>query len=121
MEFFAVGIGGAVGALLRFYMSSLISYDTGFPAATLLVNIVGCFLLSLLLSGPILKGKPHVKLALTTGVIGSFTTFSTFSYETVTLIQNGFLKWAFLYICLSIIGGLLSSYAGYRMVDGGGQ
>lgn len=121
MEFFAVGIGGAVGALLRFYMSNLISYDTGFPLATLLVNIIGCFWLSLLLSGPILKGKPHIKLALTTGLLGSFTTFSTFSYETVTLIHDGLWEWAFLYICLSIIGGLASSYAGYRVVNGGGQ
>jgi fluoride exporter len=119
MEFFAVGLGGAVGALLRFYVSRLISYDAGFPLATLLVNIIGCFLLSLLLSRPFLKEKPHIKLALTTGLLGAFTTFSTFSYETITLVKNGLVEWAFLYICLSLIGGLLGSYAGFKLANGG--
>lgn len=121
MEFIAVGLGGAIGALLRFYVSHLISYDAEIPLATFLVNIVGCFLLSLLLSGPFLKRKPHIKLALTTGLLGSFTTFSTFSYETISLIKNGQFEWAFFYICLSIFGGLLGSYAGYKLRNGVAQ
>lgn len=121
MEFFAVGLGGAVGALLRFYISRLLPYDAGFPLATLFVNIVGCFLLSLLLSGPLLKGKPLVRLALATGVLGSFTTFSTFSYETLSLVKNELYGMAFLYVFFSVFLGLVGSYAGYRLVNGDRQ
>ena len=119
MEFLAVGFGGAIGALLRFYVSQIIVYEAGFPLATLTANLIGCFGLSFLLSGRLLQKKPHIKLALTTGLLGSFTTFSTFSYETVTLLNNGLFCPALLYICLSVLGGLCCSIVGFKLANGG--
>ncbi|MGM9951677.1 MAG: fluoride efflux transporter CrcB [Lysinibacillus sp.] len=121
MEILAVGIGGAIGAMLRFLVGEIIVYETGFPLATLAANLIGCFLLSFLLSGGLLQHRPHMKVALTTGLLGSFTTFSTFSYETVKLVDNGLFGLAFLYIGLSVLGGLGCSLIGFKLANGGGK
>ena len=115
MEILAVGIGGAIGACLRFFLSQIIVYEAGFPLATFSANCIGCFLLSYLLSGKLLKTYPKIKLALTTGLLGSFTTFSTFSSETISLISDQLYGTAFVYVLLSAIGGLLLSFVGYRL------
>ena len=115
MELLAVGIGGAIGASLRYFLSQIIVYETGFPLATCIANLIGCFLLSYLLSGKLLKSYPKMKLALTTGLLGSFTTFSTFSNETISLISDQLYGIAFVYVLLSAIGGLLLSFVGYRL------
>ena len=119
MEILAVGIGGAIGASLRFFLSQIIVYEAGFPLATFSANCIGCFLLSYLLSGKLLKNYPKIKLALTTGLLGSFTTFSTFSSETISLISDQLYGTAFVYVLLSAIGGLLLSFVGYRLGSGG--
>ena len=119
MEILAVGIGGAIGACLRFFLSQIIVYEAGFPLATFSANCIGCFLLSYLLSGKLLKTYPKIKLALTTGLLGSFTTFSTFSSETISLISDQLYGTAFVYVLLSAIGGLLLSFVGYRLGSGG--
>ena len=119
MEILAVGIGGAIGASLRFFLSQIIVYEAGFPLATFSANLIGCFMLSYLLSGKLLKAYPKIKLALTTGLLGSFTTFSTFSSETISLISNQLYGMAFIYVLLSAIGGLLLSFVGYRLGSGG--
>ena len=97
MELLAVGIGGAIGASLRYFLSQIIVYEAGFPLATCIANLIGCFLLSYLLSGKLLKSYPKMKLALTTGLLGSFTTFSTFSNETISLISDQLYGIAFVY------------------------
>ena len=119
MDILAVGIGGAIGACLRFFVSQIIVYEAGFPLATFSANCIGCFLLSYLLSGKLLKNYPKIKLALTTGLLGSFTTFSTFSSETISLISDQLYGTAFVYVLLSAIGGLLLSFVGYRLGSGG--
>ena len=119
MEILAVGIGGAIGACLRFFLSQIIVYEAGFPLATFSANCIGCFLLSYLLSGKLLKTYPKIKLALTTGLLGSFTTFSTFSSETISLISDQLYGTAFVYVLLSAIGGLLLSFVGYRLGNRG--
>ena len=120
MEILAVGIGGAIGACLRFFLSQIIVYEAGFPLATFSANLIGCFMLSYLLSGKLLNSYPKIKLALTTGLLGSFTTFSTFSSETVSLISDQLYGTAFLYVLLSAVGGLLLSFIGYRLASRGG-
>lgn len=120
MEILAVGIGGAIGASLRFFLSQIIIYGAGFPLATLIANCIGCFMLSYLLSGKLLNDSPNIKLALTTGLLGSFTTFSTFSSETISLILDQLYGTAFLYVLLSAVGGLLLSFIGYRLGSKGG-
>ena len=119
MEILAVGIGGAIGACLRFFLSQIIVYEAGFPLATFSANCIGCFMLSYLLSGKLLKSYPKIKLALTTGLFGSFTTFSTFSSETISLISDQLYGTAFVYVLLSAIGGLLLSFVGYRLGNRG--
>ncbi|KRG11940.1 fluoride efflux transporter CrcB [Lederbergia galactosidilytica] len=125
MKYIAVGIAGMVGASLRYLIGlsfqHLWFYD--FPLATFLINMVGSFLLgwfTLLL--PRLKFLPPVMIpALGTGLIGSFTTFSTFSVETVELMIAA--KWGItlFYILLSLWGGLLFSWLGYRFGSNKGR
>ena len=119
MEILAVGLGGAIGASLRFFLSQIIVYEAGFPIATFIANCIGCFALSYLLSGKLLSHYPKLKLALTTGLLGSFTTFSTFSSETISLISDQLYGIALIYVLLSAIGGLLLSFVGYKLASGG--
>jgi len=112
-----VGIGGVLGAISRYAISKAINERIGFvfPVGTLVVNITGAFLLSLLLGlgiahqGPAGKG---LELALTTGFLGAYTTFSTFSYEALQLIQDGEHFRALGYVTLSVIFGLLAAWLG---------
>jgi len=119
MEILAVSIGGAIGACLRFLLSQIIGYEGGFPLATYTVNCIGCFVLSYLLSSKLLNDSPNIKIALTTGLLGSFTTFSTFSSETISLISDQLYGTAVLYVLLSAVCGLLMSFVGYRLGNRG--
>ncbi|PDY43650.1 fluoride efflux transporter CrcB [Bacillus wiedmannii] len=116
-----VGIAGILGALSRYYLSLTIhtSWNHSFPLATLLINLAGCFLLAWLttyiarlniLSSEVITGVG-------TGFIGSFTTFSTFSVETIQLINHSEWSIAFLYVSCSILGGLIMSGIGYTLGD----
>ncbi|MER1986164.1 MAG: fluoride efflux transporter CrcB [Solibacillus sp.] len=110
-----VGIGGAIGAVLRVMISTTIPFNGTFPFATLCVNLLGCFLLGLFLTSTTIIRNVHLKLALTTGVLGAFTTFSTFSYETLQLLQQGAAFYALLYVGGSLFGGLTFSAIGIFM------
>ncbi|WNS80471.1 fluoride efflux transporter CrcB [Domibacillus sp. DTU_2020_1001157_1_SI_ALB_TIR_016] len=109
MVYIWIGIGGVMGALLRYSVSVVMDHGAagGFPFATLFVNCLGCFLLPFLTEK--VKGRIPVPIqkAITAGVIGSFTTFSAFSVEVITLIEAGRAASALLYIGSSIGGGLL--------------
>ena len=116
----AVAIGGAVGSVARFVVSSLIGarLTTPFPVATLLINIVGSFILGALmqlsLTSPAMT--PELRLLLTAGFCGGFTTFSSFSYETVALVENGKIASAGLYVGLSVAVSLVAVFLGTRVV-----
>jgi CrcB protein len=121
MVYFTVGIGGIIGALLRYYLGLFITDGWGstFPLATLLINFIGCFVLAwstaFLARTKIIP--PSIVTGLGTGLIGSFTTFSTFSVETVRLLQSSFVWTAFIYTTASLLGGLFLTWAGYRLGD----
>ena len=111
LNVFLVGIGGMVGSMLRYGVSMLLmECGDGFPIKTLLTNIVGCFLIGIIvmLSGKYSKLSPEMTLMLKTGVCGGFTTFSTFALESVTLIQKGDILSGLLYIVFSVAGGMLA-------------
>lgn len=118
MIYVFVGIGGMVGAVLRYGVSLLtVSFwSYPFPLATLVANWIGCLMLPVFVN----KMKPGMlQKAVTTGVIGSFTTFSAFSVETVNLVQSGNGATAFLYIFLSITGGFLCVRLGLKVSEAG--
>ncbi len=118
-KYIIVGIGGAVGSLLRWGISLFfIRLEmTGFPFATLFVNLLGAFIIAFLYSKISVK-KQKVLLFFATGLIGSFTTFSTFSIELLELVTGMKFMMAFTYFIISLLGGLifiqLGSMAGKR-------
>ncbi|MFN4881036.1 MAG: fluoride efflux transporter CrcB [Bacteroidota bacterium] len=115
-----VGLGGALGSVVRYLISVLVySGKTQlFPWSTLLTNFMGCLLLGLLL-GYFQKNDnqyQELKLLLAIGVCGGMTTFSTFSAETLNLLQSGNLLAAGLYAISSFVGGVLLLYLGVVLI-----
>lgn len=119
MKHLAVGLGGALGAMSRFAMGLWIPTGNNFPFATLVVNLVGSFVLAYLLTNTNIFKNINIKLAVTTGFLGAFTTFSTFSFETFDLLASGEIALAVLYVSVTFVGGILLSYSGYHLAKGG--
>lgn len=116
--YLAIGVGGMIGATARYGISLLFVPYTTFPYATLTVNLIGCFLLSFLFNQAAIKRKlsPQLFAAIGTGMIGAFTTFSTFAIEIENLWHvNGFI--AIGYILISICGGLFCCFGGYKLAS----
>ena len=115
------GMAGALGAALRYAIGELL-YTEGafFPIATLSVNLLGSFLMAWLAAGIFTKISvpDNIKTAVTSGFIGSFTTFSAFSIETLGMFQEERMLAGGLYILASLFGGVLLSYAGYYIGAG---
>ena len=113
-----VALGGALGALARYGISGWV-YDRmgeSFPWGTLVVNLVGCLALGLVIRWlQVSAVSPEVRPFLTIGVLGAFTTFSTFSYETVALLQEGQWLRAGLYVGGSVALGLIAMVAGMAL------
>jgi fluoride exporter len=112
-----VAVGSAIGGVSRYLLGGLIQrlLDTTFPAGTLLINISGSFLLGAILryaiDTPTLS--PEVRAFLTIGFCGGYTTFSTFSYETVALLEDGEWTRAGLYVGASVLLSLLGVFLGF--------
>ncbi len=107
LQIIAIMIGGAMGAAMRYLVSNGIYSLLGreFPYGTLAVNVLGSFLMGILTVLLIEKGTidPLIKVAILVGFLGAFTTFSTFSIETLALINKGALSYAFLNMMGSVI------------------
>ena len=111
MNLLAVGAGGAVGAVCRYLLGQVLpTLGSGFPLGTFVVNLIGCFAIGLIAGFAGRQGglEPRLVLLLQAGVCGGFTTFSTFSLEALSLIEEGEVGIAFLYIGLSVLFGILS-------------
>jgi CrcB protein len=117
MIYWVVGIAGVVGALLRHYIGLWVpaSIMWGFPMGTLLVNYIGCFILSwFTIWSTTMKSCPSwIRVGIGTGLIGSFTTFSTFSVEVIKMFEEGLWLMSLVYIMLSLWGGLFLTWSGY--------
>lgn len=115
----AVAVGGAVGSLLRFWLGELFSLLglTAFPWATLAANVSGSFLIGLIatLTGPDgrLLVTPELRLFWMVGICGGYTTFSSFSLQTLTLAQAGEGLRAGMYVALSVLTCLLAVWLGH--------
>ena len=112
---------GALGTLARYGMQGVVQQRTGseFPSGTLAVNIVGCFLLGGIAEFALLHLSipPEWRIGITVGFFGAFTTFSTFSWETVQLLRDGEWMRATTYVIASVAGGLLAIVAGMRIAE----
>ena len=88
------------------------------PVGTLLVNVVGSFLLGALLQLFLVidSGSPGIRLAVTTGMMGGFTTYSTFNYELLDMLQSGRMSLAFMYLGATVLGCLLAGTIGIVFV-----
>ena len=115
----AVAIGGAVGSVLRYLLSKYVQKLVGleFPVGTLFVNLLGAFLIGIAFSYLVEKLALHplARALLITGFLGGFTTFSTFSYESFSLLTEGeYLKF-FLYIFITNGAGILGTFIGFNL------
>jgi CrcB protein len=114
---FYVAVGSAAGGVARYLLSSFVQQrvGAGFPLGTLLVNVTGSFLLGLFWRYALGSQTitPEVRLLLTTGFCGGYTTFSTFSYETVVLLEDGEWPRAATYVILSVVLSLAGVWLGF--------
>ena len=120
MNFIFVVMGGALGTAARYGLGCWISgkWIHNFPLHTFLVNITGAFLLGLFnaLFMDKLTLSPEMRLAMTAGFLGAFTTFSAFGYETIMLIKDGHIGTAGIYTLASIVVGFLGVFLGMELV-----
>lgn len=108
-----VAVAGAFGAVLRYRIGLAVGVRT-FPWATLGINISGSFLLAFVLTGPAMsRWSTLTSTAIAVGFLGAYTTFSTFGYETFTLMRAERTAEAAGYVALSLLGGLAATGLGY--------
>jgi fluoride exporter len=115
----AIALGGAIGALARHFAAGQVMRLTGghFPWGTITVNVVGCFVMGALIEVMALKWSvgPEMRAFLTVGMLGAFTTFSTFSLDVALLTERGDPVAAFGYIAASVLASVGALFAGLRL------
>ena len=111
-----VGAGGAIGAILRYFIATLTAAT--FPYATMIINITGSLAMGLLI-GILARTLPpmqeEIRLFVAVGILGGYTTFSAFSLDAVTLWQRGDLTGAGLYVAISVVVSILALFAGLTL------
>ena len=110
----AIALGGAAGTLARWWIGGLAQGASAtFPTGTLVINIAGSFALGFLARYLLeTSAPPELRLALTVGLCGGFTTFSTFSFETIALLESGNLLRAATYVTASVVLSLFATFGG---------
>jgi CrcB protein len=116
-----VGCGGFVGSALRYMVSGWVHRllpQLVFPVGTLAVNVVGCLLIGV--AGGLVAGRqllgPELRLFLLIGMLGGFTTFSTFAHETMAMTRDGEVIRAAANVGLQVVLGLVAAWLGYQTV-----
>ena len=115
-----VGAGSCVGGISRYLTQQFIQkhYLSSIPLGTLCVNISGCFIIGIIYAlankGDILS--PEMRLLLATGFCGGYTTFSSFAYENISLLQDGEFFYTSLYVLLSVLIGFVAVYTGILLI-----
>ena len=118
MNFLFVALGGALGSVLRYFLSLVIPKMAGFPWSTFVANVLGCLCIGIF-SGLFLKCdslSPNLKLFLVTGFCGGFTTFSTFASENLALLQSGKFGMFIAYALASFVLGVAACFAGLYLM-----
>jgi CrcB protein len=120
MILLAVGVGGGIGALIRYFVAGAIQSAAwpGYPWGIFVVNITGGFVMGLIVELSALKISltPEMRAFLTTGILGGYTTFSTFSLDSVLLIERGQYGTAAIYVVGSTLLSILALFAGLWLV-----
>lgn len=121
-QMFIVALGGAIGSVARYKLGGFALHHTqswDFPVSTFSVNVIGCFVIGLLAA--LVEHHdlflPSIRLLLFTGLLGGFTTFSAFGYESVFLLRRGLLSIAAGYVLASVVCGLGAVFAGIKLID----
>ncbi len=116
-----VGLAGAVGAPLRYVVDTVVTERIGgrSPLGTLVVNVSGSFGLGLLSGLAIYDGLPNTpKLVVGAGLVGAYTTFSTFSFETIALVEEGAVRLAAQNVAVGVVLGAAAATAGLALAAG---
>ena len=120
MAFFIVFLGGGLGAAIRHGINLGVArlLGGGFPYATFIINVTGSFVMGLMAAWFAFKGdaSQHWRLFLTTGVLGGYTTFSTFSLDAALLYERDQIMLAAVYVLGSVVLGLAGLFAGFAIV-----
>nr|WP_254170886.1 MULTISPECIES: fluoride efflux transporter CrcB [Pseudomonas] len=119
MSLFSVILGGSAGCVLRWVLGlRLNSLFSGMPMGTLLVNLIGGFIIGIAMA--VFMKWPNLdpawRLLITTGFCGGLTTFSTFSAEVVSMLMHGRIGWAMATVLTHVLGSLLMTFAGVLLV-----
>jgi fluoride exporter len=115
VAYLLAALGGALGALARWGLATALPrFPGGWPWATLLVNVTGCLLIGVLLAVLLERSPSSASLRpfLATGVLGGYTTYSTFAVDVVRLVEDGARVLAVGYVAASVLGGVLAVVAG---------
>lgn len=113
--FILVGLGGFIGAILRYFIAGWIQNSfIEFPLGTLTVNVIGSFFIGLIMSLSEYQGlfRAETRIFLTIGILGSFTTLSTFSYESFKLLENSDFRLLTVYLLATVFISLFAVYLG---------
>lgn len=116
LRYFYAALGGAIGSMLRYAVSGLdFKYSDGiFPTSTLIVNLFGSLVIGFLWGMfERFEFSPLLRVFLFVGILGGFTTFSSFSLENLNLLRDGEIKTAVIYILITNIAGLGLAFGGY--------
>src|SRR5262245_46216970 len=118
MQILLIALGGALGSVARYAVGTTIQRLAGgaMPWGTVTVNLVGSFLIAVIVHGSA-RGAvpPEARLFLATGIMGGFTTYSSFNHETIHLLQSGSPALAALNVCATVLGCLLAGGAGLAL------
>jgi len=120
MQWLVVALGGSLGAVSRYALALLLPYTPGkFPLSTFVVNITGSFLIGVFFVVIIEKAALPIvwRQALMVGLLGAFTTFSTFSMESFQLLHTGHWKTAVFYVTFSVVACVFAAFLGYTLVN----
>ncbi len=114
-----VGAGGFIGSVARYLLSDAVQSRllTSFPFGTMTVNLLGCFVIGIIYAlSETANLAPEYRILIATGFCGGFTTFSSFSFESLTLLQDNQYLYAVLYAGFSLVLGLLAAFLGVILI-----